>query len=269
MIIYNDSRLVPTDVNMMVIRSKDNIGYVYIHRALLEQAVIIQDMYEDNLQMLIKAVTSKEESRADVDYFFENAPAPINYLAPFLLLVKSELDSMTDMYGALHVMSGQLNFRKMLKISPEMRSTPTFSLSIREEYQLAWDRFLQNAMPYDSDMLQRSVVPNSGSEPLPMNGTANDEAISEEDEYEKACIGADGKKYSSPLEAALLGCGDDIFDMPEDWTDDEDDEDSDKDNTPAPTATTEPASAPEPEPEPEPEPAKKLTGLDALLGGKL
>lgn len=253
MIIYNSERLVPTDVNMMVIRSRDNIGYIYVHRSLLEQAVIIQDIYEDNLEMLIKAVTGKEETRADVTYFFENAPVPINYLAPYLLLVKSELETMEDMYGALHVMSGQINFRKMLKIAPEMRSNPSFSLSIREEYQLAWDRFLQNTMPYDPDMLYRSVVPNN-SDPLPMNGTANDDS-NEEDEYEAACWGEDGKKYDSPMDALLYGSLDPFGTAAAEEEEEE--------------STAEPEPESEPEPEPEQEPEKPKTGLDALLGGEL
>lgn len=261
MIIFSNDRLVPTDVNMMVIRSRDNIGYIYVHRSLLEQAVIIQDLYEDDLPRLIKDVTGSEESRGDVDFFFENAPVPINYLAPFLLLVKSELENMNDMYGALHVMSGQINFRRMLKIPFDMRSNPSFSLSINEEYQLAWDRFFLNTMPYDPDMLSRSV----SAEPLPMNGTANDP---EEDPYEGVdpeCIGDDGKVYASPLEAALFGFNPDAIEVDPDELEAEMGdigEDSDKEEE-------EQEPEPEPEPESEPEPEKPKTGIDALLGGML
>lgn len=253
MIIYNDNRLVPTDVNMMVLRNKDNTGYLYVHRSLLEQAVIIEDIYEDNLSQLVKDVTGKDEVRDDVVFFFEEAPQPINYLAPFLMLVKDMLDSLTDMYGALHVMSGQINFRKMLKINPEMRSNPSFSLSIREEYQLAWDRFLLNTMPYDASMLANSVVPN-GTSSLPMNGTANADA-DDIDDYAAACIGEDGVVYDDPLAAILMGGI--SFDAPEDSEEEEEDvaveepvvEEVKEENTPAEN--------------------KPLVGLDALLGGTL
>ena len=105
MLIYSEQRLVPTDVNMLVIRGKEE-GYFYIHRSLYDQAVIINDIYKDTPELLRKAITGSEDTRDDVELFMSNAPSPINMLGPYLLLVKEQLEDFVDMVGAIHVMSG-------------------------------------------------------------------------------------------------------------------------------------------------------------------
>lgn len=257
MLIYSENRLVPTDINMMVIKAKDDSGYFYIHRALYDQAVIINDIYGENPDQLILALTGSEESRPDVDYFIENAPAPINILGPFLLLVKSELEEFVDMVGAIHVMSGPIHLRNMLKVPFEMRNTvPQFSLSIKEEYQLAWDRFFQNALPYSEDMYIMQAMPMNGVQTMTYGQDyVQDEETSEEDDYDA-------------LMAALLDDSEDMFTMPE-----PDEEETEENSVatatptpaPIPVVTPEPVPVTVPEPEPEPEPEKELTGVDALL----
>lgn len=259
MLIYSEERLVPTDVNMMTIRAKDNVGYFYVHRSLYDQAVVIDDIYSDTPEMLRKQITGKEDSREDLAIYEEKAPKPLSILSAFLLLVEQPLENFEDMVGAIHVMSGPLHFRNMLKIPIEMRNTPSFSLSIREEYQLAWDRFFQNTMPYSDDMFFRRDT-------APMNGTMT---TTEPVEGELTNIGDDGVEYGDPLSALLLGAGDDIWDSL-----DEDEESTEPAPAPAPIPAPapapapipEPASAPAPEPEPEPEPVvEEHSGIAALL----
>lgn len=161
MLIYSKHRVVPTDLNMMVISDVDDDGYFYIHRLLYDQAVIISDIYGDDYVKLALELTGVPDTREDVDTFFAKAPRPINILAPFLLYVKKPLTEFEDMVGAIHVMSGPVNLRALLKYPREIRNTPSFSLSIKEEYQLAWDRFFQTASSY-------GVNANYAS---PMNGT--------------------------------------------------------------------------------------------------
>lgn len=252
MLIYSKDRLVPTDVNMMVIRAKDNVGYFYIHRALYDQAVVIHDIYGEEPVNLIKALTGKEESRSDVDYFLENVPAPINIFGPYLLLIKDELEIFEDMVGAIHVMSGPLHLRNMLKIPFEMRNAmPSFSLSIKEEYQLAWDRFFQNTMPYSIDMFHRQEV-------SPMNGVQTTTVDQPEDTeptgYEDFGIDADAMAF-------LMGDDDPFAELDEL---DESDEETVEEPEPVPVVPT-PVPKPEPAPEPEPEPVKIVTGIDALM----
>lgn len=262
MIIYSENRLVPTEVNMLVIKGKDS-GYFYVHRALYDQAVIIHDLFGENPAALFAELTGSTEEREDVGLFLEDVPAPLNILGAYLLLVSEPIDNLIDMIGAIHVMSGPINFRKLLQVPMEIRTTPKFSLSIKEEYQLAWDRFFQNALPYSEDMFFQNNAP--------MNGVATEtNSDYEKEDGELSNVGEDGEVYENPLEALLFGAGDDIFDLDDDDLSD----DADDSNSEVPTATNayepEPAVEPEPEPTPEPVPIKKkLTGIDALLGGGL
>lgn len=255
MLIYSENRLVPTDVNMMVIAGMG--GYFYIHRALYDQAVILDDIYGEEHETLIKAVTNATETRPDVESFFAEVPKPINIFAPFLLLVKEEFEDIVDMIGAIHAMSGPMNLRKMLKVPFEMRNTPSFSLSIKDEYQLAWDRFFLNTMPYGTQL----VAPVAQPEYTPMNGT---QTTTVPVEGELSNIGEDGQEYADPLEALLFGCGDDPFGFNE----------PDADDTPAPTSEQNPEPAPVSTPAPAPvqeevvQPTKKIeSGIDLLKGG--
>lgn len=256
MIIYSEERLVPTEVNMLVIKGKSG-GYFYVHRVLYDQAVIIHDIYGNKPYELFKELTGSALGRDDVLQFMDEVPAPLNILGAYLLLVQEPIEDLVDMIGAIHVMSGPCNFRKLLQAPMEIRTSPSFSLSIKEEYQLAWDRFFMNALPYSDDMFLQSSV-------RPMNGVATETEESENNE-ELSMIGDDGVEYESELEALLFGASDDIFDL-----DDEDKEESSEE--PVPTTPIEPEPEPvqviTPEPEPEPAP-KKLTGIDALLGGAL
>lgn len=260
MLIYSNKRLVPTDVNMMVIRDKDNTGYFYIHRALYDQAVIIHDIYSKDFSVLLKQLVGDTTSRSDVDYFLENAPVPINALGPFLILIKEPLTDYIDMIGALHVMSGPIHLRNMLKVPIEMRnSIPSFSLSIKEEYQLAWDRFMQNAMEYSNDMFRMPTA-------QPMNGV---QTTTVEQPVEEEVTGYEEYGIDQATLDFLMGDEDPFafLDEPEDDAP-ESVETVVQESTPVASevapVTVAPVVEPVKEPEPTPEPVK-LTGIDAVL----
>lgn len=184
MLIHSTERFVPTDVNMLVIEGEDT-GYFYIHRSLYDQAVILDDIYGETPELLIKAITGSEESRGDVDWFLANIPKPLNIFGPFLLLVTKEIEEADDAVGAIHVMSGPINLRRMIKVPIEMRNTPTFSMSIREEYKLAWNRFFQTALPYSEDMFNpHAYGPMNGTQTRTQSAVEDYEPDGEEEEIE-------------------------------------------------------------------------------------
>lgn len=207
MLIYSENRYISTETNMMIIRSKDNIGYYYVHRGLYDQAVILNDIYKENYKLLCEVITGKDEVRSDVATFVESLPSPINILGCFLLLVEEPLEDLIDMVGAIHVMSNSVNFRTIITLPIGVRANVVFSLSIKEEYELPWDRFIKESIPWTEDFyLKRDTIP--------LNGTITETAMISEDAYEDACVGDDGVTYADPLEALLFGAGDDIFDLP-------------------------------------------------------
>ena len=203
MLIYSEDRYISTETNMMIIRAKDNIGYYYIHRSLYNQAVILDYLYSEDYLDLCEVITGNRNSRPDVDRFVSELPTPINMLGCFLLLVEHELEDLLDMVGAIHVMSNSIDYSKLIRVPAEMRASVSFSLSIREEYELPWDRFLKESIPWSADFYSRR-------DPIPMSGTLD----ARDPEEELSNIGDDGVEYNDALEALLYGCADDIFDMP-------------------------------------------------------
>ena len=207
MIIFSEERYVPTDVNMMVL-AQEGAGYFYVHRMLYNQAVILEYLYENDLPRLITAVTNETHTfadiRQDVLNFYEEVPSPIKYLAPFLYFVKGELNSTEDCAGAIHVMSSVLNFAKMLSTPYDMRPSMSFSMSIKEEYALAWDRFFMTALPYDGIVRQSfSGTPMNGTETLERNTVVDTRT---EDEV-----------FEDEMLALMEDIDDDIFNMPKDY----------------------------------------------------
>lgn len=252
MIIYDTKRWVPTDINMLVIEDGDG-GYYYIHRSLYDQAVVLDYLYHDNVNKLIEEITGQTETRDDVVYFLENTPRPLNIFGPFLLLVKELVADYVDMVGAIHVMSGPMNLCKMVEIPFAMRNNPTFSLSIRDEYILAWNRFFQTVIPYSEDMYIQGGAP--------MNGTATSTSG-----FDKPVEDMSKEEIDDAIWAILND--DSGYDTPTDPVTE------DVAPTPEPVVTPEPAPAHEPAPEPkqdeftaekEIERVKEVNGLAAML----
>lgn len=153
MLIYSTERLLPANVNMIVLQDEDG-AYYYVHRSLFEQAVIVEDRYKNNIDALKKAlgVDPTADESIYVKFFVDTVPRPVNILGYYLYLIDN-LDqrdwSLTELCGVIHVISSVMNFRAFLTIPKEARTGVSFSLSIKEEYQTSWDRFFQEARPFD------------------------------------------------------------------------------------------------------------------------
>lgn len=171
MLILSTERYLPGQVNMMVIKDSYN-NYYYIHRLLYDMAVIIDDRYSEHPTDLVAALTGNENTAIPevITHFLEVVPRPINILGYYLLLIQDSIDDfeLIDCCGALHVMSGVFSFREFLKVPKELRRNVRFSVSIKEEYELGWDRFFQEAVPYVG------VNKPASSEPLPTTLEAGD-----------------------------------------------------------------------------------------------
>lgn len=228
MLIFSENRYTPTDINMMVIAG--NGGYYYVHRSLYDQAVILHDIFKDNVSGLVDILVPGAQITESIHLFTTEVPAPINILGAFLVLIKEEISELKDMVGAIHVMSGPLNLRQMITVPIEMRTTIHFSLSITEEYQLAWDRFFTTAIPYG----QMAYTKNDAS------------TVYEEDNNDDESPGFDNPEAFDSAEDYLNSIDwDALIDSMEV---------SDEHETEKVTEAQEPAPVAEPEPEPEPVP---------------
>lgn len=142
MIIASKTRYVPTAVNMVILQGEDGM-YYYLHRSTYDQCVILRDQYIHLLPSFYKLLGLEEGHPAVCDEFMEKAPEPLDILGPFLSLITGceELDNMEDMCGALSSMSMTVSFRNMFKVPAAVRQSIKFSLTVREEYRIQWDRF--------------------------------------------------------------------------------------------------------------------------------
>lgn len=174
MIVTSEKRYIPTAVNMIVLQGKDG-RYYYLHRSLYDQCVVLYDQYMSLLPSFYKMLGFETEHPSVCDTFMEEVPEPVNILGPFLGLVTGceELDSIEEMCGALSSMSMSVDFRKMFKVPAQIRQSIKFSLSVREEYRIQWDRFFLETPEYDQVQFSLSQLSTAPAAPA-----------SEEDAYD-------------------------------------------------------------------------------------
>ena len=150
MLVMSSTRYVPTAVNMIVLQGENGL-YYYVYRSLYDECVILHDQYADMLPSYYKLLGVSDEHKKVCEKFAETVPEPLNILAPFLSLVTKceEMTELVDMCGALSAMSMSLSFRRMMKVPAEIRRSVRFSLSVREEYRIQWDRFFLETPTYE------------------------------------------------------------------------------------------------------------------------
>lgn len=154
MIVYSQKRYYPDLINTIILQDSEE-NYFYVHRSTYDAAVILNDRYTKDT--LLDAIGI--ESSDIIDYYFEQAPTPLNILAPFLGLVAEGLEKDIELLtGCLHVISSSIDFRKFVKAPKEIRSEVNFSLFIREEYKLSWERFFN--LSTVNEVAEVSHLPN-------------------------------------------------------------------------------------------------------------
>lgn len=178
MLIRSTNRYVPTAVNMIVLQGTDGM-YYYLHRSLYDQCVVLRDQYINLIPSFYKLLGFEDTHPSVCDEFMKSVPEPLDILAPFLALISGceELDNLDDMCGAISSMSMTVDFRKMFKVPAAVRSSIKFSLSVREEYRVQWDRFLMETPTLEQVYSAQTPVP-SVSRPLTQDESV---AIVEED----------------------------------------------------------------------------------------
>ncbi|MFD0671949.1 hypothetical protein [Cohnella sp. GCM10027633] len=149
MIVASKERYLPTMVNTIVLAQGE--WYYYMHRDVYDQAVVLTDRY-DGYESLAEAIgCARGDNGGAAKWFYDAAPKPLRVLAPFLNLVDGPLEEDVELCcGVLHVVTAMINVKGFPGKPPEVRKSVAFSLTIREEYEWAWERFFQSAIPYDS-----------------------------------------------------------------------------------------------------------------------
>lgn len=265
MLIMSAERLVPLSTNTLVL--EDSQGrYYYVHRSLYDQAVILSDTYADNMQMLYSLLGAVNPPQV-CKTFFEEAPAPINVLGAYLVFVEDadQLEDMEVMCGALSVMAMTMNFRRIPQVKAELRQSVKFSLRIREEYKMHWDRFFAEAPRLDQVSFgwggqAAPVSAPAYSQPAPVSSSYGQQKSTADmfagipDEP----VATEPEEKPDGTDAILKMLYPDLPDNWEEMMEEEEDAGT--------TGASTPVAEPEPEPEPEPvQPAAK-SGFGLLAG---
>lgn len=147
MLVVSEERYLPVSFNTIVLHAQDK--YFYIHRDVYDQAVILADSYK-SVEELASLVGGYEVNMDTVRWFHIHAPRPLNILAPYLLLIDGPIEPELEICcGVLHVITSLIQVRHFILKPQEVRRSVSFSLSIKEEYEMAWDRFFITALPYN------------------------------------------------------------------------------------------------------------------------
>lgn len=172
MIIVSKERYLPVMTNTLILQKDEH--YFYVHRDVYDQMVILEDRYLTNMEELQELVGGCGYNEQTIAWFAASAPKPLRILAPFLALVDGKLEQDLELIcGVLHVIASMINMRGFILKPAEVRRSVTFSLTIKEEYQMAWDRFFMSSVPYGEWVGRMLAVPPAGgrtvedTQPLP------------------------------------------------------------------------------------------------------
>lgn len=167
MLVRSQERVYPFGINTIVLQDKEGY-YYYVHRSVYDDAVILYDRYKDDTNRLLKVIGKGEDVSDDIKLFTSTVPTPISILGYFLKLVSEPLDDLTDMCGALHVMSMGIGFRKFTQAMDTVKASINYSVSIKEEYSIYWERFMMECsrQPYTS-IAEREVAATVMVQPQP------------------------------------------------------------------------------------------------------
>ncbi|TQR44218.1 hypothetical protein [Paenibacillus popilliae] len=177
MIVCSKERYIPVTINTLVLHKEDR--YYYVHRDVYDQAVILADRYAD-LEHLMELVGGTSVNQEIVEWFYQQAPRPLHILAPYLRLVDGALERNIEICcGVLHAITAMISVRNFILKPQEIRKSVSFSLTAKEEYEMAWDRFFLSAIPYEERYqavpTYRSVIVQEGQVEL-----ANSERVAQD-----------------------------------------------------------------------------------------
>lgn len=184
MIVLSEDRYVTTMPGYITLQDSDGV-YYYIHKNLYEQAVVVEDRYGEDVDRLVELIGGNKENPA-IEKFVKYVPRPVSIMGYFLALVTEDIDDFTDAVGALDVISSTINLRNLIKFPVEVRQTVQFGMSVKNEYQDAWDHFLESCYKYED---VKGAL--SGNFNQPVRTRRQQVVDDDEPEYEEEEVAAD------------------------------------------------------------------------------
>lgn len=120
----------------------DDESVVYVSKNTYDQCVRMHGRFEGEIGYMCRNLGVEYGEGTPVDYFYNNAPEPINILAPFIgVLVKAghKVDEIEGMFGYLHIMSQIINFDAYMLMPADARADVTIGNSVLKSYKESWE----------------------------------------------------------------------------------------------------------------------------------
>ncbi|MCI9050356.1 MAG: hypothetical protein HFI05_00290 [Lachnospiraceae bacterium] len=116
-------------------------GFIYVSQSTYDEALLLFDRFEGESGILKKVLNVTNHIDA-IKFFHKYAPKPISILAPFLGLIREDIELKEDiemLCGMLHQMSQIINFNSFTKVPLDVRADIVFTKSMLNNYKKSWE----------------------------------------------------------------------------------------------------------------------------------
>lgn len=140
MILYNKEEIKLMVQNVIVLQCDGSGASIYVSQDVYKQAVLVGARFEDEIGIILSEL-GIERSNV-INFFYENAPEPINILAPFLGLVDSKIKLQNDLEEScaiLHKLSMSIDFNLFLLVPAEVRNGVRITANMIKDAKGAWE----------------------------------------------------------------------------------------------------------------------------------
>lgn len=141
MILYKEGQINFLQQECFGLEFEDSDAMLYVSRGTYSQAVLLDDRFEGEITTLSNKLEVPVERKGVVKFFYENAPEPISILAPFLGLVKEEIElheDIRELCGVLHQMSMAIDFDTFVKVPADVRADVSFGKKMLFGFEQSW-----------------------------------------------------------------------------------------------------------------------------------
>lgn len=139
--------------NIMLLDDEKTGGVVYVNKQTYDQALLLQGRFDGDPNRVINTIKGKGtetyilnvELRGLVENMMRFMPAPLNMLAPFIIMatqnknIEWKADNMEMGYGILHQYSQLIDFNATTLVPAEVRMNISLPTVILMQYEVSWD----------------------------------------------------------------------------------------------------------------------------------
>lgn len=156
MILLRSENLYVQQPNVIMLENKveDEDKYFYVSFDTYNAALKLSDRFDGDVHHIAKLI-NRDCHKEQVEFFFNNAPEPIDILAPFIALADEDIELTNDielLTGVLHQVSMMIDFNNYTQVNEELRSSVTLTKSMVRAYKQSWENITMKIRVSDIDV---------------------------------------------------------------------------------------------------------------------